>query len=190
MKRLLSLCLAVLLLGCASTDSQQVAQKQIIDGKFAPAPGNGIVVLSMTMQSLAPENTYANLTIQGPAGKQFLYAQIETSMINTPGDESSPAGRVYMLSLPAGQYNVEQANGQWVLQVGRMPEAQMFFLPLNKGFTVKAGEVSYLGSIHLNINFQTTASYSNRFDRDMYDLRKRYGLTDVSNITQQALSGF
>ncbi|QLG90081.1 hypothetical protein HQ393_17345 (plasmid) [Chitinibacter bivalviorum] len=146
--------------------------------------------MSMSLQSLDRDTSDATVFVQGAQGANYLYARIMTDIINAPGSEPSPAGRVYLLSLPAGEYTVSNITGSWSRHSNSMlgfDTSEYFNVPVQQKFSVRAGEVSYLGSLNLNINFQSSVTFSNEFKRDMFDLQKRYQLTDTSNIQQQLL---
>jgi ABC-type Fe3+-hydroxamate transport system substrate-binding protein len=190
MKRILALAVLLLMTACAGNTSNSHTAQQITNGKLMPAQGQGVVVVAMTLQSLDRDTSDATLFLQGASGMNYMYARIMTDMINAPGSDASPAGRVYMLSVPAGDYLLRNVSGNWSRRTGSVgfDDSQYYNVPLNQKVTVRAGEVTYLGSVNVNINFQASVSYSNEFKRDMYDLQHRYQLTDVSNIKQAVLS--
>jgi hypothetical protein len=190
MKRILALAVLLLMTACAGTTSNRHTAQQIENGKLMPAEGQGVVVVAMTLQSLDRDSSDATLFLQGANGMNHMYARIMTDMINAPGSDPMPAGRVYMLSLPAGDYLLRNVSGNWSRRTGSVgfDDSQYYNVPLNQKITVRAGEVTYLGSVNVNINFQASVSYSNEFKRDMYDLQHRYQLTDVSNIKQAVLT--
>ncbi|WP_156905425.1 hypothetical protein [Chitinibacter tainanensis] len=188
-QRLSLIALLAVLTACANLAAPKVNLVQ--DGQLQPPAGQGIAVLAFTAQSFDRDTAEARLQLDGPAGRQWLQLRLVTDFIRAPGQQSNPSGRLFVLPLPAGEYRLGNIYGSW-----RRPgnsfdlfgNWENVFVPLDQRFTVRAGEVQYLGEIHLQMNYQSTVDYRQDFARDQYELQQRHGVSRTENIRQQPLA--
>lgn len=173
----------LVLTGCASV------KLPLENGRLTPAAGQGIAIVAFTAQSFSPDTADAQLFIQGANGRAVGYTRLVTDFIRAPGDTQNSVGRLLVLPLPAGQYAVTRAAGSWLRDSGTLiGNYQYVDVPLNAPFKVAAGEVVYLGQVHLNMNLRGEVAFSQNSTRDFYDLQVRSGVTDTSNIQIRPLA--
>ena len=158
MDRLISL-VWLAMLGCLSSCASFNAP---LDYKLSPSSDYGLAVLSFT----------AN----GRVGNFFLqYRDIATSnggditlwTFKNPLDWRSPTrGRLVVLELPAGSYEIYQ----WIAPLSAKSDSS-FSIP----FRVLRGKATYLGNVHVNIG-QGTYEFrvENTAQRDLDVLFRRY----------------
>lgn len=187
MQRILSIVLLVLLSACASNYPARQALP-LSAGQLTPAANQGIAIVALALQGIDQDSTQASVQLQGPQGELYLHTQIRGDMIRAPGEMANQPGKLFALQLPAGEYTFTRATGSWMIPSAMIGGREYFTLPLNTRFRVAAGEVVYLGSINLNINYRTAVSYSAAWERDQFDLLQRHGVTDRSNIQLRPLA--
>ncbi|WP_288841589.1 hypothetical protein [uncultured Deefgea sp.] len=179
MRRLFALFVCVLFTACASPLPLQ-------DGRLNPPAGQGMVLLSLTGQANYLMGASLSLDITGPAPQQLI-TRLGTDMIQAPGSEENPAGKLFALTLPAGEYRTSQVRGSFIVVGVHAGETRYVTLPLNTDFRVAAGQVVYLGNVNVALNFASTLRLSNTAARDFYDLKQRDGVTDTRNILIEPL---
>ncbi|MEN9659758.1 MAG: hypothetical protein RL571_3223 [Pseudomonadota bacterium] len=176
----LLLSFALLLNGCA------VAPIAVVQGKLSPPPEQAYAIVSLTLNSFDQDGASAWLRLQGPKGNVDLNASILTDTIAAPAKNA--IGKLHVLALAPGEYTAEQAVGDWSYTAAGWPQQRHDLLPMGKSFTVKAGEVVYLGEVHLALSFQSSLKLSDQHVRDFYALGQQYGIQDLSNIQTHLLS--
>ncbi|QZA80106.1 hypothetical protein [Deefgea piscis] len=183
-KLILSAMLVLLLSACANL------QLPVVNGQLTPAAGQGLAIVGLTAQSFNNDTASANLVLQGPSGNISLYTRLVTDFIRAPGDTPNATGKLFVVPLLPGQYRVVAADGQWRQDSANlmMNMYQYVTVPLNLPFQVKAGEVVYLGDVHLNMNYDSSVNLSNDRARDFFDLQARHGVSNFSNIAIQPLN--
>ena len=176
-KLLLSSVTTLLLTACATP-------LHIESGKIVPPPGQGYVIAAVTMDSLDHDNADAGILLNGPRGEIRLESQINLNFIRAPGNEPDGAGKLHVVALPAGHYQVSKVYGSWADDTAGWMRFQIRpSFALNEPFDLQEGEVVYLGDYHMSLNFQPSFSRANTQRRDFNDLAFRRGVTDFSNIT-------
>lgn len=189
MKQFLTLFAALLLSACATN----ATRPQVQNGQLQAPAGQGLAIISLSgearnhVQILA----YGYMTINGPAGKTVLNTEIgsdDNQFIQAPGSAINPQGKVFVVALPPGNYTVGQVYGSWspvgaLHHVGSVP----FDIAVNIPFTVKAGQVQYLGRGSLDLSNESNVSFFDQDDVDLYDVQLRYNVTDFSNVVQNPL---
>lgn len=169
--------LSFVMAGCASM------RPPVENGRLTPPPGDGIAIIALTAQSFNEDTADLALNISGPAGNTVSVMRLATDFIRAPGSTLNSTGRLLVLPLPAGQYMITDATGSWRRDgMSSMFPREFINVPINKPFTLAAGEVVYLGQIHVNMNFRSNAVFSQNTERDFFDLKARSGVTDFSNI--------
>jgi hypothetical protein len=182
-KLALFLTLMALLTGCASL------RPPVENGRLSPAPGQGLAIIALTAQSFSDETADLALHIAGANGISTSHMRLATDFIRAPGSTHNSTGRLLVLPLPAGHYMVSNATGSW-----RRDSNNAFFMRqfinvnIQQPFSIAAGEVVYLGQVHVNMNFRPDVTFSQNTERDFFDLQARSGVTDVSNIVIRPLN--
>ncbi|BCL74818.1 hypothetical protein JHS3_05540 [Jeongeupia sp. HS-3] len=175
----------MLLAGCASL------KPQTNDGQMLPPPGQGYAVLAFTLQSLEPDSGNANLVFNGTGGSGQFYASENTDYIRAPGNIPDDKGRLAFAALPPGDYTITHVYGRWGVPdtMGDAGIPNIVSLPRQDRFSVKAGEVVYLGDFHLNMNFKPDVVLSNQQARDFNHMKVMWGVSDFSNVHTRVLDG-
>lgn len=189
MRIIISLLAAVILAGCASTQ-----RAPVVDGRIQAPEGKSVIVLSITADTYNPDTADAAVTITGPGGASInAYTQLLGDLITSPPGSDNVRGKVYTFAVAPGDYALTRAIGTWNLTSGVAGEsggtAQVSNIPLNMPFSLQPGQVVYIGQTKMNLNFQATAEFSDQHVRDFYDLQKRQGVTDFSNVILKPFSG-
>ncbi|WP_027468704.1 hypothetical protein [Deefgea rivuli] len=180
------------------------------NGRLTPPPGHGIAIIALTAQSFNNQSADLALHIDGPAGRTTEQINLGTDLIRAPsnpdylkdrrltfsfrplgiqiGNSQIARGRVLVLSLPAGQHTVTNATGSWLRDGVQSSSREMVSLEIQQPFTLAAGEVVYLGQVHVNMSFRSDVQFSVNPERDFFDLEARRGVTDFSNIVIRPLN--
>ncbi|WP_432721183.1 hypothetical protein R0381_002656 [Jeongeupia wiesaeckerbachi] len=183
-KRVAALGLLILLAGCASL------KPQTDDGKMLPPPGQGYAVLAFTLQSLQPDSGDANLVFSGAGVNGQFYASENVDYIRAPGNIPDDKGRLAFAALPPGDYTISHVYGYWGMPdaLGQAGMRNIISLPRQDRFTVRAGEVVYLGDFHLNMNFKPDVMLSDQQTRDFNHMKVMWGVSDFSNVQVRPLA--
>ena len=197
------LALSFVLAGCASL-SEPIPME---NGRLSPKPGHAIAIVALTGQSLNYRSAQLALHFDGPAGKTVERINFSSDTILAPsndylkgrrltfspqslggqvGNKQSARGRVLLMSLPAGEYKVAKATGLW-LREGKTTDDVLVNVAIQQPFTLAAGEVVYLGQVHVDMGFRSTVNFSQNPERDFFNLEARSGVTDFSNIIMRPL---
>jgi hypothetical protein len=158
----------------------------VLQGKLTPPADQGYVVVALTLNSFDQDGANAWLRLEGPTGRSDLNASILHDTIAAPNKNA--IGKLHLLSLAPGQYTVQQAVGDWSYTAAGWPQQRHDQLPMGQSFEVKAGEVIYLGEVHLALSFKSSVKISDQHERDFYALGQNYGISDSSNIKIRLLS--
>ena len=173
----LVLVLSFVLGGCASL------RPPVENGRLTPAPGQGLAIIALTAQSFNDDTADLSLHLRGASGRTSGHMRLVTDFIRAPGDTPNSTGRLLVFPLPAGPYMITNATGSWRLDSGSSMFVREFInVDIQKPFTIAAGEVIYLGQVHVNMNFRPDVRFSQNIERDFFGLNVRSGVTDVSNI--------
>ena len=200
----LVLVLSFVLAGCASVPAP------VENGRLSPPPGYGIAIIALTAQSFNNQSADLALNIDGSVGRTTEQINLATDLIRAPsnpdylkdrrltfslrplgiqvGNSQIARGRVLLLSLPAGEHRVTNATGSWLRDGVQSSSREMVSLEIQQPFTLAAGEVVYLGQVHVNMNFRSEVLFSQNPERDFFDLETRHGVTDFSNIVIRPLN--
>lgn len=179
----------VLLMGCLLLTACASFRPPLDNGRLSPAPGQGLVIIALTAQSFSDETADLALYISGASGTSLSQMRLATDFIRAPGSTHNSTGRLLVLPLTAGQYEITRATGSW-----RRDSSNAFFMRefisvnIQQPFHIAAGEVVYLGQVHVNMNFRPDVVFSQNTERDFFDLQARSGVTDVSNIVIRPLN--
>jgi hypothetical protein len=180
------------------------------NGRLTPPAGHGIAIIALTAQSFNNQSADLALNIDGPAGRTTEQINLATDLIRAPsnpdylkdrrltfslrplgiqvGNSQIARGRVLLLPLPAGEYKVTNATGSWLRDGVQSSNREIVNLDIQQPFTLAAGEVVYLGQVHVNMNFRSEVTLSQNPERDFFDLETRRGVTDFSNIVIRPLN--
>ena len=189
MRHLVSLLLLLCLLACAggatSTQRNTVA---LTAGAISAPKGYGVAIVSLALTTQDSDNTRANVILQGPQGLQTLSVLSRTDQILASGRQANPVGKVFVMTLPVGEYSFSQVMGEWRIYSKVSGGVRNFNLPMDQHFSVSNQGVVYLGSIDLDVSIRSELSYSNQWTRDQQDIAQRYQVTDFSLVKTQFLS--
>ena len=189
MRHLVSLLLLLCLLACAggatSTQRNTVA---LTAGAISAPKGYGVAIVSLALTTQDSDNTRANVILQGPQGLQTLSVLSRTDQILASGRQANPVGKVFVMTLPVGEYSFSQVMGEWRIYSKVSGGVRNFNLPMDQHFSVSNQGVVYLGSIDLDVSIRSELSYSNQWTRDQQDIAQRYQVTDFSLVKTQLLS--
>lgn len=160
------------------------AKPLVQDAKFVLPPGQGAVMVSVTMTSVGlDDGPNAGLIIRDvhTSQQRVLTAYALGNRIRSPGSEPDGKGRLFVVYLPPGEYAVTNALGMWVIETD-MRERQYVNIPRNDRFTVAEGRVTYLGNYTVNLNLQPDVVTADTRKRDLFHAQDAWGVTDTSNI--------
>jgi hypothetical protein len=146
---------AVLLGGCAPLNIN-------LDYSLANKPGKGVVVMSMTYTPDAP--TFG-LNFRPLGGKEP--DAIMSNTLPHPEDWKNPAGRLVVLELPVGKYEIFEWFGNW------LESKRPFSVP----FTVVEGRATYIGNVRVDVLRELgtfRVSVTDKSDRDISLLLSRF----------------
>ncbi|WP_410498637.1 hypothetical protein [Chitinibacter sp. S2-10] len=186
MKKLFLIILLGALSACVSNPSANYNVMQTVEnGRLVPQAGTGIAIVSLTFTTLDRDTAEADLQIDGVNGRTALKARLPSDYIRSQSNDADPMGRVFVVSLPAGNYALSRVVGNWLMHGSG--ERNYVNVETNKPFSIKAGEVVYLGEVHLDMNFQSTVQYKQNSTRDFHHVQRRHDVTDFSNVKNQLL---
>jgi hypothetical protein len=159
---------AVLLASCATFNVSK-------DYSLADKTGSGLVVLSLT-------HTLGGVTVEyRPVGGQKMGAFM-TGNMQDPLDWDKPRGRLVVMELPAGTYELYQwrsGRGAYVTYTSKT-----FYIP----FTVVQGKATYIGSFFIDAD-EATQKYrmelTDRSDRDIPLLLEKYKNIKESDVNKK-----
>jgi hypothetical protein len=139
--------LPIILMGFAFALGGCVHEQHAPARKFQEVPGLGVVVLSVShdLADASETNAYFYLDEKQIGGKGLLH----TPLRGTPSDFKNRYGQVLTLSLEPGTHSIDR----WTLETQismRKPKE----LPDPLVFQVKAGEVLYIGNLHLRFRLE------------------------------------
>ncbi|MGL4994868.1 MAG: hypothetical protein ACRC6G_01685 [Deefgea sp.] len=188
MKRILPklsiLAASLMLSACATvTPNANVNNGQLL----APA-GEGLALLSLTVQSKNLETANTYLYLEGPTGRLSLDATMKDHHIRAANEPKRVAGRLFIQPLPPGEYRLVLVAGSWRDSSNLMFMYPKADIPLDVPFTIKAGEVTYLGEVRFGLSLMPKVDLVSNTERDFYDLKTRSGVTDFSNIIMRPLN--
>ncbi|MBE9609732.1 hypothetical protein [Chitinilyticum piscinae] len=178
-RTLLALITITLLVGCASMQPQLGS-----NGQLQPPAGMAYAIVGVTMHSYddISSDPDAALELIGPAGRTQIWANTATAGIVAPGDAPNGNGRLSAVALAPGDYVASRMYGSWLVESGLWRRREMVTATINAPFSLKAGEVVYLGDAHLNLNFRPSYELHAERERDFHHMQTRWGVTDTSNI--------
>ena len=183
MSRFFVCCAVLLLSACASL------QPPLANGRLSPVAGQGLAVIAFTAKSFNDDHADATLHISGAQGRHTLYTRLSTDFIRAAGDTPNAVGKLFVVPLAAGDYRLNRATGSWRRDSDMsLMNYEYVDVQLDQPFSVKAGEVVYLGQAHLLMNYRANVTFSDAHARDFYDLSARSGVTDFSNIVIKPLT--
>lgn len=175
---LLAALAATFLAGCAAF------KPQVSEGRLVPPPGTAYAVVAVTLKSFDNITSLpdAALEFTGPAGRHTLWGNTSTAGIVAPGDEPNGDGILNVVALPAGDYVTTRMFGSWMMESAGMRWREYANVPVTARFSLKEGEVVYLGDAHLRLDFRPSVQFSGQQRRDFNHMKVRWGVTDTSNI--------
>lgn len=184
MRRLLLLCVIALLAGCTTMADQ-------LHGSLKPPPGQGYAIFSMTVRTFSPDSASANLNWRGLDNGQRGSVSVSFNTDTVFGEEGmSPVeGKLQLLALPPGRYQLVEAYGHWGDGYEWWPYHRIARFVLNAPFEVRAGETVYLGEVRLNLDNLPDVELRDAHRRDFGHMRRVWKVNDLSVITSRPLTG-
>lgn len=153
--------------GCVGPQGVSNAERSFATAKRS----TGMLVASLTVSGHTPGSMWLQLFRSGDsAPTHSIPINIDSFGLDWgPGSDASGRrilGRLAAVELPPGQYEF----GRWVMTVANRA-AYTSNSRIGSRFAVKAGEVVYVGNIHIDV--QSSASASLPFRVEVNDERKR-----------------
>ncbi len=189
MTRLFAACaLATLLAGCATTADQ-------LHGSVQPPAGQGHAIVAMTVRTYAPDTASATLYWHGVdnALSGSLRADFAQDTIFGPVGSTSADGKLQLLALPPGRYQLGHAVARWRSDTGGDDLAinvpRIVTLPLNLPFNVQAGQSVYLGDIRFNLDYRPDTTVLDSRQRDYSHMQRMWKVNDSNSVQPQLLPG-
>lgn len=174
---LLLLASALLLSACAT--SPQISTS----GVMVPPPGQAYAILANSFTTFDHDSTNTSVVLDGPFGQKEFFAHVTTNYIRDVGDIPDVPGQVHLITLPPGHYTIPMAWGRWNSGTGStMVTNHIDRIPLNLQFDVAAGEVVYLGDVHLDLSLRSTATLRDEHARDFNHIKVLWKVPDLSSI--------
>ncbi|MBM3114759.1 hypothetical protein [Jeongeupia naejangsanensis] len=179
---------ALTLMGCAGLVACATVPQS---AELLPSTGGGIALVSATVDSTDKLTAKAETDIRGvddPAFKTRLYAS-RRDVLRTMTAQSDPNGQLAVLDLKPGRYVVVGAYTSWgVGGAGVDSNARQTFIPINREFEVKAGEVVYLGSLAFTLDNNERATVQNAWTRDASHLQATRGVQQVNGLVTRLIA--
>lgn len=143
------------------------------DYSLSGQSGNGLVAMSLTHTL-----QHATIVYQNKDGGSIGGGVFATGIFHNPFDWENPKGRLVVMELPAGKYEMYR----WQAFHGNITyTSKDFSMP----FVVEEGRVNYIGNFFINIDESAGKSRFERYDmskRDIPLLLQRY-----KNITESQI---
>lgn len=190
MRRLIIASLLAALTGCASMADQ-------LQGRLAPPAGMGYAVFSMTVRTYEPEHASANVYWHGldNSDNGMVSANFGTDSVFGPEGSPPANGKLQLLTLPAGRYQLARATGNWS-DTGSRSWSGFYGMynrsarfRLDKPFEVKAGETVYLGEIRFNLDNLPDLTLGDARQRDYAHMQRVWKVQNVGDIRPAPYSG-
>ena len=185
MRRLLLLCVITLLAGCTTMADQ-------LHGSLKPPPGQGYAIFSMTVRTFTPDSASANLNWRGLDNSRHgtVWASFNTDTVFGEEGMSPVEGKLQLVALPPGKYELQDAYGQWNNgDIGWWSYRRIARFVLNKPFDIREGETVYLGEVRFNLDNLPDVELSDAQRRDFGHMRRVWKVNDLSSIEIHPFTG-
>lgn len=186
MRMRLWLVLLVALCGCTT-----MAER--LHGTLAPPPGQGNAVVSVTAWAFNEDDTRVQLLYEGVgnSSRGSVGASLITDTVFGEEGMSPVAGKLHLLTLPPGEYRFTDAYG-YTRDDSGMPFAGLdmraVHLPVNRRFSIHAGETVYLGEVRLDLSYRPELILQNSQARDFGHIHRVWHVTDTSQVVVRPLA--
>ena len=178
MRTLLILSTAALLSACST-----MADK--LQGSLTPPPGDGYAIFSLVGKSSEPDRSSASVSWNSldSALQGRVYANMGTNTIFGENGNMA-AGKLELLTLPPGRYQLNTAYGYWPSGLGRFGDGgiQIRSFPLNLPFSVEAGKAVYLGEVLLEMDYLPTAEIRDAQQRDFAHMKNVWKVNNLNTV--------
>ena len=189
MTRLLAACAVALLLAGCTTMAER------LHGSVQPPAGLGHAVLATTVRTYAPETASATLYWRGLDNNLAGSLRTDFALDTIFGPAGSPSvdGKLQLLALPPGRYQLDSAIAHWRNDNGggdliiNMPRSARF--ALNLPFSVQAGHSVYLGDIRFNLDYRPDVTLLDSRQRDYAHMQRVWKVNDSASVQPQLLPG-
>lgn len=185
MWRLIFVSLCAALTGCTTLSSQ-------LQGSLQPPSGYAYAIVSLTGRAFYPDSAslQANWQEVGhPANSGSVYAAFVTDTVFGEEGMSLAEGRLALLRLTPGHYEISDVWAQWNDQSGIIFDHQSKHFVLKKPFDVQAGETVYLGNIWVDMSNLPELQIRNEQKRDFGHIHRVWHVNDTSIIHTRILPG-
>ncbi|WP_024302543.1 hypothetical protein [Pseudogulbenkiania sp. MAI-1] len=184
MRRLLLLSTIALLAGCTTMADQ-------LHGSLKPPPTQGYAIFSMTVRTFSPDSASASLNWRGVDNGRHGTVTVSFNTDSVFGEEGmSPVeGKLQLVALPPGRYQLADAYGHWGDGYSWWPYRRIAHFVLNKPFEVRAGEAVYLGEVRFNLDNLPDVDLLDARRRDFGHMRRVWKVNDLSSIAIRPLTG-
>lgn len=196
---------AGLLAGCASTPD-------LVNGRLIPPPGQAYLIVATTYE------ISQGVAINGESGVEIAGPDKPVSLMSTPGNrriqapgEEATKGALHLLAVPPGEYHILRAFGSYQesgfdvgvgyasgnhyngvgVGIGTRTGGgrNTFAVPLKHTFQLQAGEVAYIGDVHILLDRIPSASVRINVRRDFNHMQSVWKVQDFSNVQIRPVSG-
>ncbi|SMF22363.1 hypothetical protein [Pseudogulbenkiania subflava] len=185
MRRLLLLCVIALLAGCTTMADQ-------LHGSLKPPPGQGYAIFSMTVRTFTPDSASADLNWRGLDNSRHgtVWASFNTDTVFGEEGMSPAEGKLQLVALPPGRYELQDAWGQWSDDdLWWSSYRRITHFALHKPFDIRAGETVYLGEVWFDLNYRSEVELRDAQRRDFGHMRRVWKVNDLSSIAIRPLTG-
>lgn len=173
-----SLLLTPLLLAACTTMADR------LQGSITPPAGYGYAIVSLTARAFDQDSANAGLHVVNDAGTVVAEGRASMNTDTVFGEEGmSPVdGRLQLFALPPGHYQIADAWGSWVEELGWSNQWRSVTLPVHAGFDISAGSSVYLGEIFLDLSLRPELKLSDQQKRDFGHMRRVWKVKDLSSV--------
>lgn len=168
---------AALLSGCTTMADR-------LQGSITPPPGYGYAIISLTARAFDQDSATAGIHIADSTGAIVANGRASMNVDTVFGEEGmSPTdGRLQLLTLPAGHYQLTDAWGNWEEESGWGNQWHSTRQPIHADFDISAGSSVYLGEVFLDLSLRPEVRLSNQQKRDFGHMRRVWKVQDLSSV--------
>lgn len=156
-----------------------------LHGSLTPPPGEGYAIFSLTGRTQDASRSSASVEWRGLTNTLSgnVYASMGTNTVFGPNGDMAE-GKLELLTLPAGRYELTRAYGYWPTDTGPFGNAftQIRSFSLNTPFTVEAGKAVYLGQVQVQMDFRPTVELGDAQVRDFAHMKNVWKIDNLSQV--------
>ncbi|MGL6071237.1 hypothetical protein [Craterilacuibacter sp.] len=156
-----------------------------LQGSLTPPAGEGYAIFSLVGKSSEPDRSSASLSWQALDSplQGRVYANMGTNTIF--GDKGHMAeGKLELLTLPPGRYQLTTAYGYWPSSLGRFGDGgiQIRSFALKLPFSIEAGKAVYLGEVRVEMDFLPTVEIGDAHQRDFAYMKNVWKVNTLNTV--------